>query len=196
MNNISFQGKTDFIVSPNAYNRVAAKTRQTYKNFLKTHNSKLYNNQVCTIKTDPENITVIMRNEKDSFFKYVPINEEGQQNILEELAVSAEKLENSAKKDKVTAWIVGGTKIDGKHGNKVVETLNRIAELICDKANIDTSILVGSKTGEEMFVLRPQVKQLRFALDKKINPKNSLNTELENIFDVVELNNTSLTYMP
>jgi len=196
MNNISFQGKTDFIVSPNAYNRVAAKTRQTYKNFLKTHNSKLYNNQVCTIKTDPENITVIMRNEKDSFFKYVPINEEGQQNILEELAVSAEKLENSAKKDKVTAWIVGGTKIDGKHGNKVVETLNRIAELICDKANIDTSILVGSKTGEEMFVLRPQVKQLRFALDKKINPKNSLNAELENIFDVVELNNTSLTYMP
>lgn len=196
MNNISFQGKTDFIVSPNAYNRVAAKTRQTYKNFLKIHNSKLYNNQVCTIKTDPENITVIMRNEKDSFFKYVPINEEGQQNILEELAVSAEKLENSAKKDKVTAWIVGGTKIDGKHGNKVVETLNRIAELICDKANIDTSILVGSKTGEEMFVLRPQVKQLRFALDKKINPKNSLNTELENIFDVVELNNTSLTYMP
>ena len=196
MSSISFQGRTDLSVGPNAYKRVAELTRQTYKNLKKTNNCRLNNHQVCTIKTDPENITVIMKNDEKGFFKYIPINEENQQNALDEVSIITDKLQDSKKGQSLTAWIVGGTKIDGKHGNKIIETLNKIAELICDKANIDTSILVGSKTGEEMLVVRPNNDILKLALDKKINATKPVNSELENIFDIVELNNTNLTYMP
>lgn len=194
MNNISFGGKTDFIVSPNAYKKVANSTRIACTNLHIGHDCKLNKHKLCTIKTDPENITVIMKSKHDGFFKYVPIGETAQK-VINDISAKMEKLQNSDKGESLTAWILGGTKIEGKHGSKVIQTLNKIADLICDKPNIDTSILVGSKTGEEMFVVRANVNKFRVALDKKINPKNSIDTELEKIFDIVELNNAKLSYI-
>ena len=54
--------------------------------------------------------------------------------------------------------------------------------------------IINSKTGEEKFVLRAGTNQLKMALDKKINPKADVESELKDVFDVVELNNTNLYY--
>ena len=77
-----------------------------------------------------------------------------------------------------------------------VEAVNKIADLICDRPDIDTSILAGSKSGEDKIVLHTAKDRLDITLDKilNFNPKNQKNVEedLEKYFDIVELNNTEL----
>lgn len=193
MNNISFQGRTDFLISPTAYQKVEKTTRNAYTNLYKNSDCKLFKSKVCALKTEPEYLTVIMKNEDDGFFKFVPLNEDAEE-VLSEISSRMDKLKRTARKENLTAWIVGGTKLDSPLGSKVVTTLKQIADLICDRPDIDTSILVGSNTGEEIFVVRSGVNQLKLALDRKMNP-GKIEQELENAFDIVELNNTNLSYM-
>ncbi len=194
MNNISFQGRTELCLSPTAFRKVERTVRNTSKIINQDSNCRLFNSTTCALTTVPDYLTVIMKNEKDGFLKFVPLQDDIE-NILLDISKCVSQLKKSAKKDNLTAWILGGTRIEGQQGNKIVNTLNQVADIICDRPDIETSILVGSNTGEETYVIRSGVNQLKLALEKKMNPNNKVLQELENSFDVVELNNTELSYM-
>ena len=195
MNNISFQGATNFTISPTAYRKVEETTRKAYTNLTKTSKCQLDGHKVCALDTDPEYLTVIVRHENNKgLFRYIPIKSNVQM-FIEDLAAQVEALKDSAKGKTLTAWIVGGTRFYNKEKNILAtKVLDEIADVICGKPNIDTSILVGSKTGEEKFIMRAGKSDFKLALDKKVNPDNDLESELGKIFDIVELNNTELIY--
>ena len=192
IDNINFTGRTDFFISPTANQKVERTVKQAYRDIVKGDNCRLYSGRTCSLHTDPDCLTVIVKNDRDGFFRYMPLNSD--EETFYELENELEKLQLPDLKHKITAWIVGGTKIEGKQGTKLLNILNNLVDLLCDRQDIDTSILVGSRTGEEIFVIHPRIKNTRLILDKKINPNNNLETELENMFDVVELNNTTLSY--
>jgi len=193
MNSINFTGKTNFCISPTAYGKVEETTRKAYTNLKNGSNCKLSNHKICALETNPNFLTVIVRNNNDGFFKYIPLIGNIQRN-LGDLSKNIIRLKSSTSKEPLTAWILGGTRFDSKIGNNVSATLNKIADMICEKPDIDTSILVGSYTGKEKFILRTNTKEFKIALDKSINPQNDLSLELEKIFDVVDLQNTKLYY--
>jgi hypothetical protein len=193
MDKISFQGLTSLTISPTAYEKVENTTRMAYTNLRLGSNCKLHKSKVCALETDPQNLTVIVKNEDNGFYKYVPLIEDIHE-FLYDISKGIEDLKKTARKEPLTAWIVGGTRLESPQGQKVIDTLNKVADVVCDKPDIDASILVGSHTGEEVFVIRPGVTQLKMALDKKINPQNDLQSELEGIFDIVDINKTHLSY--
>ena len=193
MDKISFQGLTNFSVSPTAYKKVEKTTRKAYTNLQRGSNCRLWKNKICALKTDPKYLTVIVKNETDGFYRYVPLKG-NIENLMIDIAKEIDTLKKNAQQNPLTAWVVGGTKLESPQGLKVVETLNKVADVVCDKPGIDSSILVGSHTGEEVFVLRPGVTQLKMSLDKNINPNGDVQTELEKMFDIVDLSNTKLSY--
>ena len=76
MNNISFQGATNFTISPTAYDKVAETTRKAYTNLKKTNNCQLQGHKICALDTDPEYLTVIVRNDSNKgIFRYIPIKQ-------------------------------------------------------------------------------------------------------------------------
>ncbi len=193
MDKISFQGLTNFSISPTAYRKVANITREKYTNLHIGTNCRLTKNKVCTIETDPKNLTLIVRNKKDGFYKYIPLID-NLDYVIADITKGIEQLKKTAADEPLTAWLVGGTKLDGRQGNKVADTFNKIADVVCDRPDMDTSILIGSHTGEEMFTLHLKPEQLNLSLDKTVNQGNSVQSELENIFDIVDLNNTHLSH--
>ena len=193
MDKISFQGLTNFSVSPTAFRKVEDITRFKYTNLQKGSNCRLCRGKVCSIETDPQNLTLIVRNDKDGFYKYIPFIGNNER-IMADILKGIEELKRTAANEPLTAWIVGGTKLDGRQGQRVTATLEKVADVVCDRPDIDTSILVGSHTGEEVFTLNSYTNHLKMSLDKKINPNNDVQTELEKIFDIVDLNKTNLSY--
>lgn len=187
----SFQGLTNFSISPTAYRKVADITREKYTNLHLGTNCRLTKNKICTIETDPKNLTLIVRNQKDGFYKYIPLIDKLDY-IIADITKNIEHLKTKDMKEPLTAWLIGGTKLDGQQGNKVADTFNKIADVVCDRPDMDTSILIGSHTGEEIFTLNLKSGQFNISLDKRVNKANSVQAELENIFDIVELNNTVL----
>ncbi len=191
MDNISFKGLTNFSISPTAFRKVEDITRAKYTNLHRGTNCRLTKNKVCTLETDPQNLTLIVRNQKDGFYKYIPFID-NLDNVIADITKGIEQLKKTAADEPLTAWLVGGTKLDGRQGNRVADTFNKIADVVCDRPDMDTSILVGSHTGEEMFTLHLKPEQLNMSLDKTVNQGNSVQAELENIFDIVDLKNTNL----
>ena len=193
MDKISFQGLTNFSVSPTAFRKVENITRFKYTNLQKGTNCRLSRGKVCSIETDPQNLTLIIRNDKDGFYKYIPFIGNNE-HIMADILKGIEELKKTASNEPLTAWIVGGTKLDGRQGQRVTATLEKVADVVCDRPDIDTSILVGSHTGEEVFTLNSYANHLKMALDKRIDPNNDVQAELEKIFDIVDLNKTNLSY--
>ena len=193
MDKISFQGLTNFSVSPTAFRKVEDITRFKYTNLQKGTNCRLSRGKVCSIETDPQNLTLIIRNDKDGFYKYIPFIGNNE-HIMADILKGIEELKKTASNEPLTAWIVGGTKLDGRQGQRVTATLEKVADVVCDRPDIDTSILVGSRTGEEVFTLNSYANHLKMALDKRIDPNNDVQAELEKIFDIVDLNKTNLSY--
>ena len=193
MDKISFQGLTNFSVSPTAFRKVENITRFKYTNLQKGTNCRLSRGKVCSIETDPQNLTLIVRNDKDGFYKYIPFIGNNE-HIMADILKGIEELKKTASNEPLTAWIVGGTKLDGRQGQRVTATLEKVADVVCDRPDIDTSILVGSRTGEEVFTLNSYANHLKMALDKRIDPNNDVQAELEKIFDIVDLNKTNLSY--
>ena len=109
--------------------------------------------------------------------------------IIDEIALKVEELKKLAK-GKLTAWIIGGENIKSANGENTINTVNKIAGIICDRPDIDASILAGSKSGEEKIVLHTLSGQLEIILDKSLNKQHNL----EDYFDIVELNNTDLSF--
>ena len=84
--------------------------------------------------------------------------------------------------------------MNGANGTKTIETLDDIADIVCDKPNIDASILVGAKKGQENCALYARNNEIEITLDKPIKLDKNVSPEenLEQIFDITELNNTEL----
>ena len=194
MNNISFQGRTCLFFNPNAYDKARVTTSNAYRHLYNTNKSRLTNGKVFTSVADAQNLAVIVRNDKDGIMKHVPINGKIEQ-VIEEIAQKIDELKEMSK-GKLTAWIIGGEKIESPNGNKTIEAVNKIADLICDRPDIDTSILAGSKSGEDKIVLHTAKDRLDITLDKILNynpkTKQPVQEDLEKYFDIVELNNTEL----
>ena len=196
MNNVSFQGHTNLVLDPDVYDKACRITRGVYRHLSYNTNSKLANGKIYTSKADAQNIAVILRNEKDGIIKHVPVNGKTQ-SIIDEIARKAEELKATAK-GKLTAWIIGGTPITkSPESTKTIETVNKIADVICDKPDIDASILAGSLTGEDRIVIHTKNNFLEIILDKvlKLNTKKQKPdiTDLEKYFDIVQINNTDLS---
>lgn len=195
MNNISFQGHSSLILNPKAYDKARITTSNAYRHLTSANNCKLTNGKVFTSKADAQNLAVIIRNEKDGIIKHVPVNGRIQK-VVDEIAQKVDELKEMSK-GKLTAWIIGGENIGSPNGGKTIEAVNKIADVICDRPDIDTSILAGSRSGEDRIVLHTLNNQLEITLDKfvKLNPetKKPVISDLEKYFDIVELNNTELS---
>ena len=148
-----------------------------------------------TSEADAQNLAVIVRNERDGIIKHIPLNGRIEQTI-DEIARKVEELKAAAK-GKLTAWIIGGESVKSPNGEKTVEAVNKVADIICDKPDIDTSILAGSLKGDDKIVIHTKNNFLEIILDKvlKLNSKNQKPeaADLEKYFDIVELNNTDLS---
>ena len=196
MANISFCGQTYLSLNPVAYEKVSSLKSGSYTNVHKNNGGELINHRANIINSNSENLIVIVRNRKNGFYRFVPINDEkAKRRVLMEIEDKTDKLCRTKDREPLTAWILGGPTLRSNSGSKVSSALNDIADVICDRPDIDTSILVGSKNGDEKFLIRAGVNDMRLALDRKPTSSDSIDAELEDIFDVVELNNTKFSYL-
>ena len=195
MNNISFNGRTTLILNPKAYDEARTITSSTYRHLKSRNHCNLSNGKIYTSKADAQNLAVIIRNEKDGVIKHIPVNGKIQV-FVDEISQKIEELKKMSR-GKLTAWIIGGENIKSQNGGKTIETVNKLADVICDRPDIDTSILAGSINGEDKIVVHTKNNKLELILDKEILPgaqKDATSSDLEKYFDIVELNNTELSY--
>lgn len=192
-NNISFQGKSILYANPKKFKELvntADVQRRTIRSNAKTNVINKW--KPYQLQLSPDNLLVVLNSDKGGCVTHVPINRRSDE-ILSGLC---DKVEEFAKKtkNKLTAWIIGGDSVNGANGTRTIETLDDIADIVCDKPNIDASILVGAKKGQENFAVNARNNEIEITLDKAIKlDKNTTPEEnLEQIFDIAELNNTEL----
>lgn len=194
MNNISFQGRTTLFLSPERCEEVFKKTHRAGRNLSLKNRSNLANGTMYTATANATDIIVAVGGKDTGVLKHIPVVKDAE-DAINELIEAIDVLRNKVK-GKLTAWIIGGDKCDGIHGHKTIQRLNELAEELCDQPDIDTSILVGSKAGEDKFFIHPLAGTLEIGLQKNpraIKSQNlSAEEKLENFFDIVELNNTTL----
>lgn len=186
MNNISFQGKTNLKFNTSIYNKVLSqKTGIALTNLNITNSSKckIHNARIITYDPNENAATgVLLLNEKKGMFFH---NAEGKINEIIEYVT---ELQQTAR-NKLTAWIIGGYRSE-----KTTNDINKLAEVLCDRGDIDTSIIAGQNSIAPNITLHHTVERLEVNLGIPA-PKKGENVEnyLENYFDVVELNNTSIS---
>ena len=194
MNNVSFQGHSTLVISQKSYNKAEELATRAGRRIISSSKCRLSNGKVFTVNPDAGNIAVLVRNDNDGFLKKVPVNK-NPESIIGEIANAVEALKAKAK-GKLTAWIIGGDNVNGINGDKTIKTLGSIADELCDRPDIDTSILVGSKSGDDKVFLHTFTNELEVGLNKDTKAiKNSRlpdEEKMENYFDIVELNNADL----
>lgn len=195
MNNVSFQGRTTLFISPERCEEVFKKTHRAGRNLSSKNRSHLANGTTYTATANATDIIVTIGGNNTGVLKHIPVVKDAE-DAIGELIEAVDVLRNKVK-GKLTAWIIGGDKCDGVHGHKTIQRLNELAEELCDKPDIDTSILVGSKAGEDKFFVHPIAGKVEIGLNKNPkaikDPNLSAEEKLENFFDIVELNNTTLS---
>lgn len=193
MNNISFQGRTLLYANSQKFKEIVNSPevqRRTIKSTAKTNIINKW--KAYQLQLSPENLLVVLNSEKGGCVTHVPTNNRNEE-ILSELCDKIDEFTKKAK-SKITAWIIGGDTVNGANGTKTIQTLDDIADIVCDKPNIDASILVGAKKGQENCTLYTRNNEIEITLDKPIKLDKNVSPEenLEQIFDITELNNTEL----
>ena len=183
MQNVSFKGHTDLILSQKNFEKALPVVKRAHRCLSATNQAQLKNGYEYITNIDADNLAVILRNDKNGFIKHVPVNGKISE-IIEEIAKKIDDLKDMSK-DKLTAWIIGGSKIKSSKGTNTIDKINKIADILCDKPDIDASILGGSKAGFEDILIHPTTEKLNIILNKK-------NCKLEDAFDIIELNNTNV----
>ena len=91
--------------------------------------------------------------------------------------------------EKLTAWIIGGSNYKEDNG-KTIKAVNELGEVLCDRTDIDTSILAGPrfKTADGIGI-QGNVGETNIILTKGKNTDVTTPEDLEDFFDIVELNN-------
>lgn len=184
MNNISFQGRTNITFDKSLYNQLINNSkRQRYTN-LNICKSNICNINNCkNITYDPNEKLhpgVLLIHEKGGKFFH------DAQNQIDEIIDCIKDFQMIAKRN-LTAWIIGGIR-----NEKTTRDVNKLAEILCDRTDIDTSIIAGQKTIAPNITIYSRLDELQLNIGSPA-PKKSENVEnyLEKYFDIVELNNTS-----
>lgn len=181
-NNISFQGRSSLYFDTKMFDQLSNSIKGNIKKLGCNNKSTLPNGKYFITSTDSANLAVIVRNQNDGFINFLPLKGSLEKKFNEFL-LQVDRLKDSAKGN-LTAWIVGGDKIKGENGTRTINVLNKVADVLCDRPDIDTSILVGIKGKQENIVLHTIKDFVEMTLDR---PKGTI---LEDVFDVVEINNT------
>lgn len=193
MNNISFQGKTTLYANPQKFNEIVKKEWVQHRTIRSTSATNVINKwKAYQLELSPDKLLVVLDSENGGCVTHVPIKKHDEE-ILSNLCDKLDEFSKKAK-SKLTAWIIGGDSIEKPSGTKTIETLDDIADIVCDKPNIDTSILVGAKKGQENCTIYTRNNDMEIVLDKPITPDKNVTAEenLEQLFDITELNNTEL----
>ncbi len=184
MQNVNFTGRTNIFRSDKLI-KYAETTKSTpmyaYIN-PKYENNKLTKSKMYSLPCSKDSFTVIVKNEDDGFAMTVPIIG----NITKQLKKLAEKTSELKQKahENLTAWIIGGSPYNIDKGNSM-NTLNKLAEVIADKPDIDTSILCGIKNQEHLFLMHNTKNSTELILHGKNHES------LEDMFDYVETSNVN-----
>lgn len=181
MNNISFQGRTDLIFNKSIYDKIV--TRQTTGavsnlNVAAGDISRLHKTRFIALNpNDMDKTGVMLFNEKGGvFFRNA-------QNKLAEIEDCIETLKTKAK-NKLTAWIIGGYR-----GANTERSVGALAEILCDRPDIDTSILAGQKCVTPNLTLHQLSNKLEINIDMLPKKQNEIEQALYDYYDIVELNN-------
>lgn len=180
MNNISFQGKSSIIFDNKIYDSLTTKSYNRIFTNLSTpldKNYKLTNGRFALFNPNQaNNIGVLLFDGNEG--KFFTNAESKILEILEHV----EKMQATAK-EKLTAWILGG-----RSNEQTIKKVNVLAEVLCDRPDMDTSILAGVRNDSPNLTLHPLKDNFNVSIDMpKIN--NSAEEELQKYFDIVELNN-------
>lgn len=182
MNNISFQGRTNITFNDKIYDKVMSKqTRSSFTNLNLSlgKNTKLHNAR--TITYDPNDAVtpaVLLINEKGGVFFH------NAQDKIMKILEQIEVLKSDAK-EKLTAWIIGGYNND-----KTAKSVNTLAEVLCDRPDIDTSILAGQKSAVPNLTFHATTEKLDMTIG--LHP-NAVEQDLDDFFSIIELNNTNFS---
>lgn len=180
MNNINFQGRSDIVFNVKDFEKALHSSRSVKsgtKSVLACQKPYLFD-------VNADDVVVIAKSDKNGFAKYIPLSKHSEK-MLDELANTFEALVEKSK-NSVTAWIIGGDRFEGRSGNATTSLINKLADIFCDRPNVDTSLLVGSNIPEEKVIFN-------FNKDKtNVIFNRPQNTDLEEAFDIVELNNASV----
>ena len=108
--------------------------------------------------------------------------------IADDICRQIDELQKNAK-EKLTAWIIGGSNYRQDNG-KTIKAVNELGEVLCDRPDIDTSILAGPrfKTADGIGI-QGNVGETTIVLTKGKNTDIKSPEDLEDFFDIVELNN-------
>ncbi|MBP3491451.1 hypothetical protein J6K35_06245 [bacterium] len=185
MDRISFQGRTNLKLDTKAYKSMRQLTHNNYTHISAKNQRNLGAGRIYSADINDKNIAVLIRNQRDGVLKYIPLNSKAEELILE-LETQVEKLKDKAQEN-LTAWIMGGTTFEHPKGDRTIKLINKIADIICDKPGIDTSILAAPKNAESNIIIHPNLTKFELIFDTPSKKDN-----LEKYFDIVELNNTEI----
>ena len=193
MNNVSFQGKSIIYPNPEKFKKILNNPEVERRTIRSTASTNLIGKwKPYQIELSPDKLLVILSSEKDGCVTHIPTNQRNEA-LLTHLCDKIDEFTRKTK-SKITAWIIGGDNINGANGTKTIKTLDDIADIVCDQPNIDASILVGAKKGQQHCIINTKKNELEITLDKPIELDKNASPEenLEQIFDITELNNTEL----
>ncbi len=183
MNNISFSGKTNIIFDNKIYDRLVSNPAKRHiTNVTNSLNQDYRISLRRTVLCDPnllEGPSVILANENvGTFFNNAVFKMSEILNYIDELKKSSI--------DKLTAWIIGG-----QNSAQTTKNVNLLADILCDRPDIDASILAGQKQVVPNITLRPTSEKFNIILG--LPKKENLEGVLDDCFEIVELNNTVIS---
>ena len=188
MSNVSFQGRSNLFISGEIYDQFVQKSQNTRRVITKTRvdNTLSINKPFLTLP-EPDDIIVIIRNRRNGFMKKFPVLTKIEK-IADDICRQIDELQKNAK-EKLTAWIIGGSNYRQDNG-KTIKAVNELGEVLCDRPDIDTSILAGPrfKTADGIGI-QGNVGETTIVLTKGKNTDIKSPEDLEDFFDIVELNN-------
>lgn len=184
MNNVSFTGMSSLRFNSQMFQNARNTAFQTRRVLDKNNTSSLQSGAKFVAFPDENNCVVLVRGDKKGFLDYINVN--GYDDFkLSKIARKVEELTKTSQ-EKLTAWIMGGDNFGGKSGDMSINMVNKLAEILSDRPDIDTSIMACNKIPlNEGVAIHPTNNFLELLIDK---PK----TNLENLFDIVELNNATI----
>lgn len=186
MNNISFQGRTNLIFDNKIYDRAIAKLynhRTTYLNHRPTDNCRIFRGKYSALDVnETQDVGVLLLgNKKDGIFFH-----NASEKILDILE-NIKKMQKNATEN-LTAWIIGG-----KNNSQTTQEVNKLAEILCDRPDIDTSIIAGKKQRlVPNITFYPAASKFDMSFSMPIS-RTQISKDLENYYEIVELNNAVIS---
>ena len=186
MQNISFQGRSNLVFSNTRFTDLAEFPSAQRRKCSKSTNQFL-TKRTYGVDMDTLPVVVFVRNDSEGIIqRYTPGIKSDE--LLMDLTEKVNKLKEFAQ-EKMTAWIIGGKAQD----DRTTRVVNEIADVICDRPDIDASILTGEKfnTTDRIFIRgNSQGTEIIFPEIKGLKSSN----DIEEMFDIVELNNTQVSF--